>query len=72
MVDLNKDMVAAIIHRGRDHGLPTYSEVRTTCGFEPVRSFSDLNNTIDPYNINMLKQAYKVCCVKWFYTRCFT
>ena len=57
---MNQDRLASIIHRGRDHGLPTYVKVRTSCGFSDAKQFHDLNNTISDYNINMLKQIYKV------------
>jgi hypothetical protein len=57
---LNQDLLANVIHRGRDHGLPSYTDVRVKCGFDDVKDFFDLNNTIDNYNINMLQQAYEV------------
>ena len=53
-----------MIHRGRDHGLPTYTEVRASCGFEPATAFSDLNNTIDQDVIESLSQNYQVI---WHY-----
>ncbi|KAL8612496.1 hypothetical protein ACOMHN_053750 [Nucella lapillus] len=34
------DLMSLNIQRGRDHGLPTYNQVRRACGFSPVTSFS--------------------------------
>ena len=51
--------MATIIHRGRDHGLPTYTDVRTSCGLSPVTTFAELNNTIDPHVIQALSSIYK-------------
>ena len=58
--DLNRDRVATIIHRGRDHGLPTYAQVRKSCGFAPAQNFQDLNNTISQTNIDLLRRHYDV------------
>lgn len=55
----NEDLLSSIIHRGRDHGLPTYTEVRSSCGFESAKSFHELNNTIDHNVINKLKSVYQ-------------
>ena len=59
-LDLNQDLLADMIHRGRDHGLPTYTEVRNSCGLSLAKSFSDLNNTIDDKIINVLSRTYEV------------
>ena len=32
-IDFNQDRLADIIHRGRDHGLPTYKQVRVRFNF---------------------------------------
>ena len=59
-IDKNQDQLATIIHRGRDHGLPTYTQVRESCGLLPVTTFSELNNTVDDQTIAALQKTYQV------------
>ena len=59
-IDKNQDQLATIIHRGRDHGLPTYTQVRESCGLLPVTAFSELNNTVDDQTIAALQKTYQV------------
>ncbi len=56
--DLNRDRAANVIHRGRDHGLPTYAQVRRSCGLAPAATFYDLGNTIDMDVISVLSEHY--------------
>ena len=58
ILDYNQDRLATIIHRGRDHGLPTYTQVRESCGFQPVTTFKELNNTIEMGIVRMLEEVY--------------
>ena len=60
ILDKNQDQLATIIHRGRDHGLPTYTQVRESCGLLPVTTFEELNNTVDTKTIEALQQTYQV------------
>ena len=60
MLDKNQDRLATIIHRGRDHGLPTYTQVRESCGLLPVTTFEELNNTVDSRTIAALRETYQV------------
>ena len=60
VLDKNQDQLATIIHRGRDHGLPTYTQVRESCGLQPVTAFQELNNTVDTKTIEALQETYKV------------
>ena len=60
LLDFNQDRLADIIHRGRDHGLPTYKQVREFCGLSPITTFKQLNTTIDEHVIIKLQQTYRV------------
>ena len=37
------DLVALTVQRGRDHGLPTYTQVREALGIAPVLAWADIN-----------------------------
>jgi len=55
---LGSDKMATIIQTGRDHGLPTYTQVREYCGLPSISSFAELNNTIDDDIIDLLESVY--------------
>jgi len=55
---MGRDKIASIIQAGRDHGLPTYTQVREYCGLPPVSSFRELNNTIEDDAISLLASVY--------------
>ena len=72
-VYLGVDLAALNIQRGRDHGLPGYSEYKHFCSKDllkksvnlrsrinspPVDSFEDLYDTIDQDIIAKLKEVY--------------
>ncbi|KAM5235525.1 dual oxidase 2-like [Ctenodactylus gundi] len=42
------DYVASSLQRGRDMGLPSYSQALLTFGLEPPKNWSDLNSHVDP------------------------
>lgn len=44
-VDL--DLASLNIMRGRDHGLPTYKEIREALGLDPVENWSDITSDTD-------------------------
>ncbi len=48
------DLASLNIQRGRDHGLPSYNDVREGFGMTPIRSFQD----IDPAAAERLALAY--------------
>ncbi|MBO6514687.1 MAG: peroxidase family protein [Phycisphaerales bacterium] len=50
------DLATLNLQRGRDHGLPSYNEVRVAVGRAPVANFSDINP--DPVLIERLEEAY--------------
>lgn len=50
------DLASLNIQRGRDHGLPCYTQVRTTLGLSPITTFDDI--TSDPVRSAQLLLAY--------------
>ena len=50
------DLASLNIHRGRDHGLPSYNEMREALGLERKESFSEI--TSDPEVERRLREAY--------------
>ena len=50
------DLASLNIHRGRDHGLPSYNEMREALGLEQKESFSEI--TSDPEVERRLREAY--------------
>ena len=56
--NLGTDLVALNTQRGRDHGLPGYTEYRELCGFGTANSFNDLGNKISQ-NVSNCSDAQK-------------
>ncbi|XP_038066780.1 uncharacterized protein LOC119736842 [Patiria miniata] len=53
------DLASLNIQRGRDHGLPSYTTIRTKlCGFDDVTSYSDLRGIISNSNLDKLISVY--------------
>lgn len=50
------DLASLNIHRGRDHGLPSYNDMREALGLERKESFSEI--TSDPEVERRLREAY--------------
>lgn len=53
------DLPARDIQRGRDHGLPTYNEMRIFCGFKEAKKWEHYLDTIPKKNLEKLQSIYK-------------
>ncbi|GAU91926.1 hypothetical protein RvY_04086-2 [Ramazzottius varieornatus] len=53
------DQLAMNVQRGRDHGVPTYLQMRKFCGLPPINSLSDLERVTSPQNAANLASIYK-------------
>jgi peroxidase len=52
------DLIAKNIHRGRDHGLPSYVNYLKFCFGYQVRSWDDIKLFIPEYIVNVLRHIY--------------
>ncbi|XP_050443541.1 peroxidase-like [Adelges cooleyi] len=53
------DVVSLDIQRGRDHGLPSYTQFRKYCGLEDLNSFDEFLQVMVKESINKLLKQYK-------------
>lgn len=53
------DLAAINIQRGRDHGLPSYTQWREPCGLTPISDWDDLERVIGPKSAHRMRLAYK-------------
>ncbi|XP_037796086.1 peroxidase-like [Penaeus monodon] len=53
------DLVALNIQRGRDHGIASYTAIRTSCELSPIHVFGDLSGKMDDDVIAKLKDVYR-------------
>lgn len=53
------DVLAVDIQRGRDHGLPGYTQYRTLCGLPAVSSFQQLSDVMPEETIEKLAKLYE-------------
>ena len=53
------DLMALNIHRGRDHAIATYNEIRQICGLKKATSFHDLTDQIAPNLVERMSKMYK-------------
>lgn len=53
------DLAAINIQRGRDHGLPAYTQWREPCGLTPIIDWNDLERVVGPKSAERLQHAYK-------------
>ena len=54
-----QDMHSFNVQRGRDHGLPSYADVRVACGFPAVTTFSDLEDLMSARAVKQLASIYE-------------
>ena len=57
--NLGIDLIALNTQRGRDHGLPGYTQYRKLCNVGPATTFDDLATNVSPKNIERLKSVYQ-------------
>lgn len=53
------DLISINIQRGRDHGIPTYNQIRQLCGLQLIRNFQQLRSLLrNPDDWQRLSQIY--------------
>ncbi|KAK7071018.1 hypothetical protein SK128_013626 [Halocaridina rubra] len=53
------DLMSINIHRGRDHAIGTYNEIRQICGLPRARTFNDIKDQIPAQIANNLARIYR-------------
>lgn len=53
------DLAAINIQRGRDHGLPSYTQWREPCGLTSISDWDDLERVVGPKSAHRMQLAYK-------------
>lgn len=54
------DLVSIDIQRGRDHGTPSFLDIRRKCKLQPeIKTFDDFKLIFQPENVELLKRFYK-------------
>ena len=52
------DLMTLNIERGRDHGIPTYNQIRRICGLPVARTFDDITDQIPASLVNRMRTVY--------------
>lgn len=52
------DLAAVNIQRGRDHGIPAYTQWREPCGLTPIRDWSDFEKIVGPLSTRRIREGY--------------
>lgn len=53
------DLIATDIQRSRDHGIPSFVDIRRKCKLSPeINSFDDFNLIFNETNVDLLKKVY--------------
>lgn len=54
------DLISLDIQRGRDHGIPSFVEIRRQCKLTPeINSFDDFGKIFNKANVELLKSMYE-------------
>ncbi|KAG4073064.1 hypothetical protein HA402_009483 [Bradysia odoriphaga] len=54
------DIISWDVQRGRDHGIPSFVQIRRACKLTPeINSFDDFNKMFNKTNVELLKKVYK-------------
>ncbi|XP_037093507.1 peroxidase-like isoform X2 [Pollicipes pollicipes] len=53
------DLVALNVQRGRDHGIPSYNEMRQKCGLQRASRFEDLYGEIPNEVVDRMRSIYR-------------
>lgn len=53
------DLAAINIQRGRDHGLPSYTQWREPCGLSPINDWDDLERVVGPQSAERIRLGYR-------------
>lgn len=53
------DLAAINIQRGRDHGVPAYTQWREPCGLSPIRDWNDLEKVVGIDTGRRIQQGYR-------------
>lgn len=53
------DLMSINVHRGRDHGIATYNEMRQICGLPRARNFNDIKDQIPSQIADNLARIYR-------------
>ncbi|ROT65453.1 peroxinectin, partial [Penaeus vannamei] len=58
-VNFGMDLMSLNIHRGRDHAIATYNDMRQICGLRRATSFEDLTDQIPGGIVQNLRRVYQ-------------
>lgn len=53
------DLVSLNLQRGRDHGLPSYTEWRKYCGLPSTDTWEQMEKAVDPESYKNFRELYK-------------
>lgn len=65
------DLVSLNIQRGRDHGLPSYTEWRYHCGLSPADTWEEMSEIVDADALADMQKIYEYELVEFVATHVF-